>query len=163
MKVEEDEIKTKEGSTPVPVPNLQTEGSGVLGDSTTSLISKSGSSRTGSMELSMSPAPNSAVPKIKGILKVTPPADPLPPPPPPKFPTGDRNREEISSYVSASDVKVDLKQFAKSTVQSFKRASKAKLGSQSSERSDDSSVFSDMEDSMTEEERQDRARREATR
>jgi len=59
--------------------------------------------------------------------------EPLPPPPPPPRPTG---IERMSSVV---DIKVDLKDFAKKTVNQFRRASKLKFG----KRSDSSSLEDD--------------------
>jgi len=147
-----DEITTTSGNTPVKVPGLHassfSESESEMGDSvksTTGSYASHGSSSPSYLQCS--PSQTKKLPKP--ILKVTKPAEPVPPPPPPKSPPAQQPpRENSTSTSSVSDIKVDLKQFAKSTVQSLKRASKARLGTQSSGNSDDSSVFSDMEESM---------------
>jgi len=174
---EKDEITATAGNTPVKVPGLSSTivsdtDSSVQRDSNASSTPETNSSSdnrpASSNNISSLEGSNPSPPypsysvgqknacQIKSILKKVSAVPPPPPPPPSKVAFFKSSPKEVEKKtkgddesIDAEEIKVDLKNFAKSTIKSFKRASKIKFGSTSGE--DDSSTFSaDMEASMEE-------------
>ncbi|GMH61463.1 hypothetical protein TL16_g03260 [Triparma laevis f. inornata] len=148
---EKDEITATAGHTPVKVPGLtstivsDTDSSELRDSNLTEPESNSSSdkrpvsSNLSSLRDHASPTFHQPIqgfaPKRKSILKRASPKE------------TEKKMKGDDESITAEEIKVDLKNFAKSTIKTFKRASKIKFGSSNGD--DDSSTFSaDIEASM---------------